>query len=218
MMKIVLVNDQIIIRKGLKSILALQNSMEVLGGASNKLEALHMIKREKPDLVVLDLHLGKECGLEIITDARKLGYIGKFAILTYSKDPLSFERAKDLEIDGYISLEVDTEEIIFALQAIQKGRKYYDPDIIDLLMKLPRKPQVDSAPVEHLTSKEKEVLLKLGMGFSNRQIAQNLFITENTVKKHVGQVLSKLNLGDRTQAALYANETGLVQYKYNVLV
>lgn len=217
-MKIVVVDDQTLIRKGLISILSLLDSMEVIGEATNALEALPLIQREKPDLAVVDFHLGKECGLDLIKEARQMGCTCKFAILTYSKDLLSFELAKAMDVDGYISLEAHPEELIYAFHMIQRGRKYYDPDIIDLLMQPQKIPRIDNGRVGQLTSKEKEVLQKLGIGFSNKQIAENLFITESTVKKHVSQVLSKLNLVDRTQAALYANETGLVQYKYDVLV
>jgi len=217
-MKIVLVNDQTIIRKGIISILSSQDTMEVAGEAWNKHEALLLIQKEKPDLTIVDFHLGKECGLELITEAKQIGCTCKFAILTHSKDPESFERAKAMDVDGYISLGAHPEELIYAFQMIQRGRKYYDPDIIDLLMQSQDKPQMHNDLVEQLTSKEREVFQKLGVGFSNKQISQSLFITENTVKKHVSQVLSKLNLGDRTQAALYANETGLVQYKHDVLV
>jgi len=212
------VYDQTIIRKGLISILSLQDKMEVTGDASNKQEALILIQREKPDLAIIDFQLGKECGLEVITEARQVGCTCKFAILTYSIDLLSFERAKETDVDGYISLESHPDELIHAIRLIHKGRKYYDPDIIDLLMLSQKKPRMDNTLVSLLTSKEKEVLQKIGIGFSNRQIAQSLYISENTVKKHVSQVLSKLDLGDRTQAALYANETGLVQYKHKVPV
>ena len=217
-MKIVVVDDQTLIRKGLVSILSLLDSMEVIGEATNAQEALPLIQREKPDLAVVNFHLGKECGLDLIKEARQMGCTCKFAILTYSKDLLSFELAKAMDVDGYISLEAHPEELIYAFHMIQRGRKYYDPDIIDLLMQPQKIPRIDNGRVGQLTSKEREVLQKLGIGFSNKQIAENLFITENTVKKHVSQVLSKLNLVDRTQAALYANETGLVQYKYDVLV
>lgn len=217
-MKIVLVSDQTLIRKGLISILALQDSLEVTGEARNRKEALILIQQEKPDLAIVDFHLGKESGLEVITEARQGSSTCKFAILTYSKDPIIFKRANALDIDGLISLEAHPDELIYALNVIQKGRKYYDPDIIDLLMQERREPQVDMALIEKLTTKEREVLVKLGMGFSNRQISESLFITENTVKKHVSQVLSKLGLGDRTQAAIYANEKGLVQYKHGMPV
>lgn len=217
-MKIVIVDDQTLIRKGLISILSSLDTMEVIGEAMNRQEALLLIQNAKPDLVIVDFQLGDECGLEVINEARQLGCTCKFAILTYSKDPLSFERSKAMDVDGYISLEAHPEELIYALQVIQRGRRYYDPDIIDLLMQSQKKTLVENSHVEQLTSKEREVLQKLGMGFSNRQIAENLFISENTVKKHVGQVLSKLHLSDRTQAALFANETGLVQFKHDVLV
>lgn len=217
-MKIVLVDDQTLVRRGLVSILSLQKTMEVCGEARNKQDALFLIQSEKPDLVIVDFHLGKECGLDLITEARQQGSTCKFAILTYSKDPLSFERAKAMNVDGYISREANAEELIYAFQLIQKGRKYYDPDIIDLLLHSQKKPLMENSLVEHLTSKEREVLQKLGIGLSNKQISESLFITENTVKKHVSQVLSKLDLGDRTQAALYANVTGLVEYKYELPV
>jgi len=217
-MKIVLVDDQTIIRKGLISILSLHDTMEVTGEASNKQEALILIQSKKPDLAIVDFHLGKEWGLEVITEARQVGCTCKFAILTYSIDLISFERAKATDVDGYISLQSHPEELIYAFQMIQRGRKYYDPDIIDLLMQSQKKPRMDNSRVNLLTSKEREVLQKIGIGFSNRQIAENLYISENTVKKHVSQVLSKLELCDRTQAALYANETGLVQYKHDVPV
>ena len=217
-MKIVLVDNQTLIRKGLLSILAFQETMEVCGEARNKQDALLLIQREKPDLTIVDFHLGNECGLELIAEARRQGSTCKFAILTYSKDSLSFERAKALNVDGYISREANAEELIYAFQLIQKGRKYYDPDIIELLMHSQKPPQVDNSRLDYLTSKEREVLQKLGIGFSNKQISKSLFITENTVKKHVSQVLSKLDLGDRTQAALYANVTGLVEYKYELPV
>lgn len=217
-MKIVLVDDQTIIRKGLISILSLYDTMEVTGEASNKQEALILIQSKQPDLAIVDFHLGKEWGLEVITEARQIGCTCKFAIITYSIDLISFERAKATDVDGYISLESHPEELIYAFQMIHRGRKYYDPDIIDLLMQSQKKPRMDNSRINLLTSKEREVLQKIGIGFSNRQIAENLYISENTVKKHVSQVLSKLELCDRTQAALYANETGLVQYKYDVPV
>lgn len=216
-MKIVLVDDQTLYRKGLLSLLSMQGSMEVVGEATNMKEALLLLQQEKPDLTIVNFQLGKESGLDVITEARLLGCTCKFAILTHSKDPVCFELAKTIDVHGYISLKAHPEELMYALHVIAKGRKYYDPEIIERLVVAAALPKVDNRHVEQLTSKEKEVLQKLGMGFTNRQISESLFITENTVKKHVSQVLAKLNLGDRTQAALYANETGLAKYKYDLL-
>ncbi|WOV88064.1 response regulator transcription factor [Sporosarcina oncorhynchi] len=217
-MKILLANDQTLIRKGLIFTLSAPGELEVVGEAVNKRESLHLLQTVKPDLFIIDFKLGHESGLEIIAEAKQYNGHCKFAILTNSQDLMLFEQARVLGVDAFISLQALPEEFIYALYMIQRGRKYYDPDMIDLLIQSQRESFVDKSPLEQLTLKEKEVLGKLGLGFSNKQIAHNLFITEHTVKKHVSQILSKLSLGDRTHAALYANETGLVQYRVDVLV
>jgi DNA-binding NarL/FixJ family response regulator len=217
-MKIVLANDQQLIRKALIFTLTLPSGLYVVGEAKNKQESLQLIRKEKPDLLIIDFKLGHESGLEVIAEAKLLNDTCKFAILTNLQDLFLFNHARKLGVDGFISLQADPDELIYALLLIQRGRKYYDPDLIDLLIQSQKEPLVDSRPVEQLTLKEKEVLEKLGMGLSNKQIANSLFITEHTVKKHVSQILAKLCLGDRTQAALYANETGLVQYQIDLPV
>lgn len=217
-MKIVLANDQLLIRKGLVLTLSLPSGLDVVGEAKNKQESLQLLRNEQPDLLIIDFKLGHESGLEVIAEAKRLNVDCKFAILTDLQDLLLFNHARKMGVDGFISLQADPDELIYALHLIRRGRKYYDPDIIDLLIQSQREPLVDNRPLEQLTGKEKEVLEKLGMGYSNKQIATSLFITEHTVKKHVSQILAKLSLGDRTQAALYANETGLVQYQFELPV
>ncbi|MBD8036609.1 response regulator transcription factor [Solibacillus sp. A46] len=217
-MKILLVDDQAIIRRGLISILSSDEELEIIGEADNTQEALNLFQKEMPDLAIINFHVGDECGLKLIKEARKLGGTCKFAILTFSKDRESFQRAMAMDVVGYISLNSHPEELIYAIQIIQKGKKYYDPDLIDMLVQTQKESPKDDSRLALLTSKEKEVLQKLGMGYSNKQIAHSLYISENTVKKHVSQVLSKLELGDRTQVALFANETGLVQFKHGVVV
>lgn len=217
-MKILLVDDQAIIRRGLISILSSEDKLEIIGEVSNTQEALYSLQKEMPDLAIIDFRIGDECGLTLINEARKLGCTCKFAILTFSKDRESFQRAMAMDVVGYISLNSHPEELIYAIQIIQKGRKYYDPDLIDMVLQTQKESSIDDSRLALLTSKEKEVLQKLGMGYSNKQIAHSLYISENTVKKHVSQVLSKLELGDRTQVALFANETGLVQFKQDAVV
>ncbi|MER2049245.1 MAG: response regulator transcription factor [Solibacillus sp.] len=217
-MKILLVDDQAIIRRGLISILSSDDKSEIIGEASNTQEALELLQKETPDLAIIDFQIGDECGLTLINEARRFGCTSKFAILTFSKDYELFQRAMAMDVVGYISLNSHPEELIYAIQIIKKGRKYYDPDLIDKLIQTQKESSIDDSRLALLTTKEKEVMQKLGMGYSNKQIAHSLYISENTVKKHVSQVLSKLELGDRTQVALFANETGLVQFKQNVLV
>ena len=109
-----------------------------------------------------------------------------------------FRRARELGVDGYVLKEAFPEELIAAIRLVYRGRKYYDPSMVDLVM---NKDEDDSL-IEQLTPRELEVLRALGEGLNNKDIAKKLFITEYTVKKHVSQILAKLDLTGRTQAAL----------------
>lgn len=210
-MKVVIVDDHPLVRRGLTSILSLDGSMEVLGEAANSKEALDLFSRVQPDLALIDLRLGVESGLDLITEAIRQGVTCKFVVLTSSTEEDDFRRAKELGVAGYVLKEALPEELLHALLIISKGRKYYDQGVLDLVMKS-REPLEEYGHVEKLTPKEMEVLMELGKGHSNKEISQILYITEYTVKKHVSQVLAKLGLADRTHAALYANVKGLVKY------
>ena len=213
-MKIIIVDDHPLVRKGLKSILSLDESMKVLGEATNRREAMELFKTTEPDLALVDLRLANESGLDLITEAIRQGITCKFVILTSSTSEDDFKLAKEIGVDGYVLKEALPEELMHALRIIGRGRKYYDPGVLDLLMNASDS-HADDGHIEQLTPKEKEVLLELGMGLSNKEISETMYITEYTVKKHVSQVLAKLGLADRTHAALYANAKGLVTYVVN---
>ncbi|MBO0588892.1 response regulator transcription factor [Sporosarcina sp. E16_8] len=214
-MQIVIVDDHPLVRKGLTSILSIEGEMQVLGEAACRKEALTLFQKTKPDLAIVDLRLANESGLELIAEAKQQGIDCKFVVLTSSTEEHDFNQAKEIGVDGYILKEALPEELLHALGIIGRGRKYYDPGVFDLVMESRDSPFEKDGHVEQLTPKEKEVLLELGMGHSNKQISQALYITEYTVKKHVSQVLAKLDLADRTNAALYANAKGLVAYCVN---
>ncbi|WP_342539107.1 response regulator transcription factor [Sporosarcina sp. FSL K6-1540] len=214
-MQIVIVDDHPLVRKGLTSILTIDGAIEILGEAANRKDALTLFHDTIPDLAIVDLRLANESGLELITEAKQQGITCKFVVLTSSTEEHDFKQAKEIGVDGYILKEALPEELIHALGVIGRGRKYYDPGVFDLVIKSKESPFENDRHIEQLTPKEKEILLELGMGHSNKQISQALYITEFTVKKHVSQVLAKLNLADRTNAALYANAKGLVAYSVN---
>ncbi|WP_019413599.1 response regulator transcription factor [Paenisporosarcina sp. TG20] len=213
-MKLVIVDDHPLVRKGLTSIFSLEESMEVLGEATNSKEAIELLGKTKPDLALVDLRLGDESGLELIVEVIRQGSTCKFVVLTSSTEEADFKRAKEIGVAGYLLKESLPEELIHALLVISKGRKYYDPGVLDLIMQSNDSLKEDGY-IEQLTPKEKEILIELGKGRSNKEISKILYITEFTVKKHVSQVFAKLGLADRTQAALYANAKGLVTYVIN---
>ena len=209
-MKVVLIDDHPLIRRGLKSLFELNGSFEVLGEATNSKEALEILGTVIPEIAIVDLRLGEESGIDLILEATRLGIKCKFVIFTSSTKEEDFKKAKEIGVSGFLLKEALPEELIHALQMIGKGRKYYDPAVLDLMTKV--QTPFDDGHVDQLTPKEKEILIELGKGHSNKEISQSLYITEFTVKKHVSQVFAKLGLADRTQAALYANAKGLVKY------
>ncbi|WHY19337.1 response regulator transcription factor [Paenibacillus sp. G2S3] len=207
-MKIVIVDDHPLVRRGLASVISMQPNLQFAGEATNGREALDVIKETKPDIVLIDLKLVDESGLDVIKTARAHGIVSKFILLTSSASREDFLRAEEVLVDGYVLKEALPEELLFAIQLVHKGRKYYDPGLMEEKMRIN-----GSSSTDELTPKEKEVLIELGQGACNREIASRLFISEFTVKKHVSQILAKLQVNDRTQAALYANAIGLTKYE-----
>ncbi|WNS41287.1 response regulator transcription factor [Paenibacillus sp. MMS20-IR301] len=207
-MKIVIVDDHPLVRRGLAAVISMQSNLQFAGEATNGQEALLVIEETQPDLVLIDLKLADESGLDIIKTARIRGISSKFILLTSSASREDFLKAEEVLVDGYVLKEALPEELLFAIQLVYKGRKYYDPGLMEDKMRMS-----GNSPTDELTPKEKEVLIELGQGACNREIASRLFISEFTVKKHVSQILAKLQVADRTQAALYANAVGLTKYE-----
>lgn len=205
-MKVLLIDDHPLVRRGLASVLSLEKDIEIVGEASNMIDALKAIELHNPDLALVDIRLGNEYGLDIIEKSKSKNTSCKFIVLTSSSSDGDFKKAEEAGALGYILKEALPEELLFAVRLVSRGRKYYDPGLMELLMKESSKNDLDS----YLTAREKEVLKALGEGLSNKDIAEKLYITEYTVKKHVSQILGKLELADRTQAALYAHSKGYV--------
>lgn len=210
MTKILIVDDHPLVRTGLISLFSFEEDLTCIGEASTNEEALKVMNEQKPDIVLVDLRLGDESGFELVEKASSLKDIDcKFIVLTSSAHLVDFQKAKAVGAHGYILKEALPEELLYAIRIISSGRKYYDPGIMELVMG----DSEEDDYISSLTPKEMEVLRELGTGLSNKEIASKLFISENTVKKHVSQVLDKLQLSDRTQAALFANVKGLAAFK-----
>ncbi|MBM7618559.1 DNA-binding NarL/FixJ family response regulator [Bacillus tianshenii] len=211
-MKVVIIDDHPLVRRGLADVLSLEESLDFSGEAKNVKEASALLEKVKPELALIDLRLGNESGLNVVRSVKATRSSCKFVLLTSSATKADLIEAKEAEVDGFIHKSALPEELLYAIKLVSQGRKYYDPSILELMMD-EKKVEESERIVEQLTQKETEVLKLLGKGLANRHIAKELYITEYTVKKHVSQVLSKLQLDDRTQAALYANSRGLVKYE-----
>ena len=202
-MNILVVDDHPLVRKGVSSTLAFGDGIEVVLEASNIDEAMELLISQKPNLAIVDLNLGKEDGLEIIKRAKKNRMSTKFIILTSSIKKEDYQRSEELGVDGYILKEAFAEDILYAINVVLRGKKFIDSEVI----RYQTENSIQDEYLKDLTPRESDVLVELGKGLSNYEIAKELFISENTVKKHVSNILSKLELEHRTQAALLVNHT-----------
>ncbi|MDD9267232.1 response regulator [Paenibacillus sp. GCM10023248] len=202
-MKVVIVDDHPLVRKGLSAVLRLEANIEISGESETVEHALELIEQTKPDLAIVDLKLGNRSGLEVVENIKDKAC--RSIILTSSTSEQDVRRAEAVGADGYVLKEALPEELLLAIKLIFKGKKYYDPGLMEMLFK---KEEEDN--LSKLTPKEREVLIGLGEGLSNQGMAKKLMVTEFTVKKHVSQILNKLSVNDRTQAALLAQSKGLV--------
>ncbi|CAH1206046.1 Response regulator protein VraR [Paenibacillus allorhizoplanae] len=211
MTNIIILDDHPLVRQGIRTIVSSSPLIHVLGEAASTREALLLLEQFTPDIILVDLNLGSDNGLDAIQAVRRAGHTCKFMILTSSITRSELQLAQSQQIEGICLKEAFPEDLLYAIEVVSRGRKYYDPDLMSSLLEDTSADQENI--LSELTPKELEVLLALGKGYSNKEIATALFITEFTVKKHVSQVLAKLDLSDRTQAALYALSKGLVQFE-----
>ncbi|MDA8441871.1 MAG: response regulator transcription factor, partial [Peptococcaceae bacterium] len=197
-------DDHPLIRYGLKSILLREANFKVVGEASNVTEAEKVIMASNANIALIDLELQNENGIHVVRKCRENRNECKFIMLSESADRDTFRSAIIEGVHGYLLKDALPEEILMALNLIILGRKYFDPKLLEQSVN-------DREPhgFNQLTSREREVLIALGQGLNNKQIAKKLFVAESTVKKHVSQILAKLELDGRTQVALYANMKGL---------
>ena len=208
-MKILFVDDHPLVHKGLEMVIGAEEDFDIVGLATNGNDAVQMMKEYMPDVALVDLRLPGEHGLDIVRKAREVNARCKFVVLTSFATEEEIRRALDENVDGYILKESLPEELISAIRMVGKGRKYYDPAVVQYAMDHTNNKGHKSQ--DDLTRREQEVLLSLAHGMSNKVIAEKLVISEHTVKKHIGQILEKLHLKDRTQAALYAVSKGLLK-------
>ncbi|EEK59350.1 MULTISPECIES: response regulator [Bacillus] len=212
--KVLLVDDHTVVLKGLAFFLSTQEDLELVGEANNGKEALVKVGETTPDVILMDLYMPEMDGVEATAYIKKEYPNGKVIVLTSFSDQAHVLPALRAGASGYILKDVEPDQLVEAIRSAYKGNIQLHPDIANALLSqtLPveEKEEEPSIQVDVLTARENEVLQLLAKGMSNKEVASVLVITEKTVKAHVSSILSKLNLSDRTQAALYAVKNGIV--------
>jgi len=198
------------VRQGLRTYLELLDDIDIVGEAENGIVAVEQVRQHQPDIVLMDLVMPEMDGVEATRQVLAISSSTRVIILTsFAEDEQVFP-AIEAGAAGYLLKDVDPAELHHAIQAVHEGEVQLHPDVMKKLVHRVADPQPAVGPTHgDLTPRELEVLSLIAQGKSNREIATSLTISEKTVKTHVGNILSKLHLSDRTQAAIYAYKHGL---------
>jgi DNA-binding NarL/FixJ family response regulator len=214
MIRILLVEDQDLIRSSLKALLSIQPDLQIVGEAENgqraiqQLETLHR-QFLPPDVVLMDIQMPIMDGVKATQQMCQQYPETKILILTTFNDTQYIAEAIRYGAKGYVLKDTPAAELIETIHSIDKGYTQFGPGILEKMVSQvspPKPDQIELPPgMAELTSREREVLVLIAKGSSNREIAQTLFLSEGTVRNHISHILARLNLRDRTQAALVAN-------------
>jgi DNA-binding NarL/FixJ family response regulator len=207
--RVLIVDDHIVVRKGIRMIVETEPTMRIIGEAKDGQEAVRQVKGLRPDVILMDLVLPQEDGIEAIIKIRRIDPNVKIIVLTTFEDSIRINAAMEAGADGYLLKDADGEVLLQAIQAVRQGDMPLHPRVARQLFKGMTQ-QVDANGNGHLTEREKEVLQLVTRGMSNKAVAQVLHLSEGTVKVHISNILGKLNVSSRTEAAVRASQMGLV--------
>jgi DNA-binding NarL/FixJ family response regulator len=213
-LRVLLVDDHVLFRKGLGALLEEREGVEVLGEAGDGLEAIEKARALLPDLVLMDIHMPKCSGLEAVRAIKREIPQVRIIMLTVSDDEEDLFAAIKNGAQGYLLKNLEPQQLYDMLDAARRGEAALSPAMTARILAEFCKPTETGEPegfCEELTSREREILQQVVTGATNKEIADALCITENTVKIHLRNILDKLHLQNRIQAAVYAVKEGLVQ-------
>ncbi|GAA2619719.1 response regulator transcription factor [Actinomadura fulvescens] len=208
MIRVLIADDHPVVRQGLRTFLGIQEDIEVVGEAEDGVSAVALAESLEPDIVLMDLKMPGADGLAALTELRARGVAARVLVLTSVTERGHVLPAVQAGAAGYLYKDVDPQALVQAIRAVHDGHVLFAPDAAEAVVR------VDSAAGDDrglaaLTEREREVLVQIALGRSNREIGRALMVSEKTVKTHVSNLLMKLGVQDRTQAALYAVRNGL---------
>jgi DNA-binding NarL/FixJ family response regulator len=204
--KLVIADDHVLIREGIKKLLELEDSLEILGLASDGNEAIELVETLKPDVILLDINMPHLSGIEALKIIKNEYPATKVIMLTIHEDAEYLIETVNIGAEGYVLKDADVSSLVKAILKVNSGDIYIHPTLSGILIKEYKKKDQQQEEINNssLTRREYEVIKLISKGYNNKEIATELFISEKTVKNHVSNIFKKIKVTDRTQAALYA--------------
>ncbi|MFY9554805.1 MAG: response regulator transcription factor [Blastocatellia bacterium] len=213
--RVILIDDHVVVRAGLRMIIQSRSSMTIVGEAGDRDGALATAAAHQPDIILLDLDLGGESGMALITELLAAAKEARIIILTGLRDSEAHRQAVLLGAMGIVRKEKAADVLITAIERVNAGEAWLDPSLMaGVLTEMTRSSKSRTADPEaekiaSLTNREREVVALIGEGIKNKEIADRLFISETTVRHHLTSIFDKLGVGDRVELLIYALRNGL---------
>ncbi|MBP3458165.1 MAG: response regulator transcription factor [Lachnospiraceae bacterium] len=208
--KVMIIDDHKMIREGIEQLLELNDSISVVGMASGGEEGISLLKEKTADILLLDINMPNKNGLETLKEIKELKIDIKVIMLTVHNEVDYLLRAIEIGADGYVLKDVGSAELIHAIKTVMSGESYIQPEMIPMLNSKMVVRNTDKEKIKSLTRRELEVLILVSEGMFNKEIADRLNISERTVKNHISSIFRKIDVADRTQAAVFAIRNSLI--------
>lgn len=209
--KVMLVDDHALISEGIKQLLEFDGSIDVIEQASDGAECLEKLQHVQPDILLLDINMPNVNGIEVLEEIKKKNIPVKVLMLTVHSEAEYLVQAVDIGANGYILKDSGSEELKKAIQSVMDGDSYIQPSLIPSLNSRLVNRDIDKEKIAALTKREMEILTQIAGGMFNKEIAMNLNISERTVKNHISNIFKKIDVSDRTQAAVFAIRNNIVK-------
>lgn len=214
--KILIADDHDIIRQGLKRIISFEEDMDIVCEAENGEKALKVLSEKDIDIVLLDCNMPIMNGIQVLEKIKEKGDIIKVIMLTVENDRKTITEAINIGADGYVLKESAGTEIVNAIRIVNKGEKYIDKSLVSILFSdIKIKNRKEVSVLDNLSKRECEVLIKISKGLSNKEIGEQLYLSEKTIKNYATNIFRKINVKDRVQATIFAIENNTEGYYIN---
>ena len=205
--KVMLADDHVLMREGIRQLLEFDGTISVVAEANNGVECMEQLLSVHPDILLLDINMPVMNGIEVLQEIKKKNISVKVLVLTVHNEVEYLLKAVDIGVDGYIMKDAESAELKNAINCIMQGETYIQPSLVPALNNRLVSRDIDKEKINSLTKRELEVLIEV----ANKEIATSLNISERTVKNHISNIFKKIDVSDRTQAAVFAIKNNLIK-------